>query len=441
MIVPVPKKGNLTKTDNYRGIALSSIVSKTLNRMVLNRIKPELDHLLRPNQNGFREGRSTTSHILALRRILEGTRAKNLSAVMLFIDFKKAFDSLHRGLLMKILRAYGIPNELVNLIEGMYRDTIAKVTTEDGLTEAFLILAGVMQGDTLAPYLFIIAIDYIMRTALRDSDIGLTLHPRRSRRYPAKKVQDADFADDLALLTNTIAEAQKFLHDLEGAANSVGLHLNELKTKYMSMNCHSANITAKSGKEIKAVDDFLYLGSWIRSSEHDFDVRKAKAWAACHQMKKIWKSGMKRDLKIRLFQATVESILFYGSETWTVSSSLSKRIDGCYTRMLRMALDISWKDRINNNTVYGNLDRASEKIRERRLKLAGHIQRHDDLLAHDLLFWDPQHGHRGPGRPHLTFVDVLKRDTELDSTAEIQSLMRDRELWRCSVHTRTSKPA
>ena len=59
------------------------------------------------NQNGFRPGRSTSSHILSLRRILEGATAKNLPAVMTFIDFRKAFDSVHRGILMKILRAYG----------------------------------------------------------------------------------------------------------------------------------------------------------------------------------------------------------------------------------------------------------------------------------------------------------------------------------------------
>ena len=70
-IVPVPKKGNLTKVDNYRGIALTSIVSKTLNCMILNRIRPAIEKILRINQNGFREGRSTTSHILCLRRILE----------------------------------------------------------------------------------------------------------------------------------------------------------------------------------------------------------------------------------------------------------------------------------------------------------------------------------------------------------------------------------
>ena len=57
-IIPVPKKGDLTKTDNYRGISLTSIVSKTLNRMLLNRIKPSLEEILRNNQNGFRPGLS-----------------------------------------------------------------------------------------------------------------------------------------------------------------------------------------------------------------------------------------------------------------------------------------------------------------------------------------------------------------------------------------------
>ena len=78
-------------------------------------------------------------------------KAKNLSAVLTFIDFKKAFDSIHRGILMKILRAYGIPDAIVNLIDRMYTDTTARVITADGLTEILKILAGVMrlmQGDT-----------------------------------------------------------------------------------------------------------------------------------------------------------------------------------------------------------------------------------------------------------------------------------------------------
>ena len=153
-IIPARKKGDLTNTNNYRGISLTSIVTKTLNRMILNRIQPEVEKKLRDNQNGFRKGRSTTSHILTLRRILEGARANNLSAVMVFIDFRKAFDSVDRDTLMQIFLAYDIPKKIVDLISLFYTNTSAQVITPDGKTEFFEILAGVLQGDTLAPYTF-----------------------------------------------------------------------------------------------------------------------------------------------------------------------------------------------------------------------------------------------------------------------------------------------
>jgi hypothetical protein len=239
LIIPVPKKGDLTKTDSYRGIALTSIVSKTMHCMILNRMKSSLERVWRKHQNGFRPGRSTASHILSLGRILEGATAKNLPAVMTFIDFRKAFDSVHRGILMKILRAYGIPDKLVDLIEKTYTDTLAKVMTPEGLTEAFKILAGVLQGDTLAPYLFIIVVDYIMRTAMGslEEPVGFTIRPRQSRRHPAQKLADhVEFADDVALITDTIKEAQEFLLSLEEVARCVGLHMNEGKTKYLFVN-------------------------------------------------------------------------------------------------------------------------------------------------------------------------------------------------------------
>ena len=109
--IPVSKSGDLSKGGNYRGISLSSLVAKTYTRMILNRIRPALEPHLRKNQNGFRPRRTATSQILALRRIIEGVKNKNLPAIITFIDFKKAFDTIHRGKLIKLLAAYGIPEK------------------------------------------------------------------------------------------------------------------------------------------------------------------------------------------------------------------------------------------------------------------------------------------------------------------------------------------
>ena len=147
-IIPIPKSGNLTITENYRGISLTSIMAKTYNRMLLNRIRPILDPLLRNNQNGFRQERTTVGQILAIRRILEGVKSKNVPVVFTFIDFKKAFDSVHRGKMITILRSYGIPDKIVNAIEASYASTRAKVYSPDGVTEEFDIVKGVLQGYT-----------------------------------------------------------------------------------------------------------------------------------------------------------------------------------------------------------------------------------------------------------------------------------------------------
>ena len=234
------------------------------------------------------------------------------------------------------------------------------------------------------------------------------------------------------------------LRTLEEVAKTVGLTMNESKTKYLSMNLTSEEedqvLTGVSGEAIEKVNDFVYLGSWIANTEHDFRVRKAKAWASCHQMKKIWTSNLRQDLKKRLFVATVESILLYGSETWTITKSMAKRIDGCYTRMLRMALNINWKERRTNREVYGDLPRVTTKIQERRMKLAGHVVRHDDLVANKLVLWEPTHGRRSRGRPPITYVDVLRDDAEAENVNELRALMNDRLLWRRTIAARSTQP-
>ena len=128
-------------------------------------------------------------------------KTENLKATMDFIDFKKA----RRGLLRKILKAYGIPETIVELTAGMYTGTEAKAVTADGITKAFDIPAGVLQGDTLAPYLFIIVIDYIMNIAIDgdNSEYRFTFRPTSSRRIGSRELANMNFTDDVSLITDT----------------------------------------------------------------------------------------------------------------------------------------------------------------------------------------------------------------------------------------------
>ena len=254
--MPIPKKGDLTLPLNYRGISLIPIAAKIYNKLQLNRLVPAVDPLLRNNQNGFRGGRSTISQILALRRIIEEMKRLDKDFTICFVDFRKAFDSINREVMFSILPLYSIPQPIIAAIKALYTHTQASVITPDGETYFFDIEAGVLQGDTLAPFLFIIVLDYVLRLSLDTiNDKGLQIHPRRSRRQPAAHITDLDFADGIALVSDLVTNAEALLHSVEDAASLVGLHCNETKTEVISSTPNSS-FRSLAGNSIKQVEDF-----------------------------------------------------------------------------------------------------------------------------------------------------------------------------------------
>ena len=141
-----------------------------------------------------------------------------------------------------------------------FRNTNVKVRSPNGDTDYFDIVAGVLQGDTLAPYLFIICLDYMLRTSIdKIKENGFELRKKRSRRYPAKPITDADY---IVILANAPAQAETLLHSLERAAAVIGLHINAHKTEYMCFN-QTGNISTLNGSSLKLVDKFTYLGSSV----------------------------------------------------------------------------------------------------------------------------------------------------------------------------------
>ena len=192
---------------------------------------PFVGPILCKNQNGFRRGRSTLSQILCLRRLIEESNLSNLDLALIFVDFSKAFDSVDKSKMFEILELYGIPNEITAAIKvnvhwyiihhpnNWWRNTF--ISHSDGNS------SGRYTCPIPVYHSCCISVDTM-------SENGYQLRAKGSSRYPAEFLTDTDFADDIALISQSLEHAQDLLQSLEQASNGVGFYLNETKTKCMN---------------------------------------------------------------------------------------------------------------------------------------------------------------------------------------------------------------
>ena len=308
------------------------------------------------------------------------------------------------------------------------RNVKVKVRPPDGDTDYFDIIAGILQGDTLAPYRFIICLDYVLRTFIdKIKENGSKLIKERSRRYPAKTISEADYADDIALLANAPAQAETLLHSLERAVACICLH-NAHKTEYKCFN-QTGDISTLNGSSLKLVDKFTYLGNSVSSTETDINTWLAKTWTANDSLSVIWKSDLTDKMKRSFFQVAVVSILLYGCTTWTLTKRMEKNLNGNYIRMLRTILNKSWKQHPTKQQLYGYLLPITKTIQVRRTRHAGHCWRSKDELIRDVLLWTPSHGQAKAGWPARTYIQQLCVNTRC-SPDDLPEAMDNRDGWR-----------
>ena len=219
-LIKIPKKGDLNRCDNFRGITLLSVPGKVLNRIILERMIGEVDNTLHEEQAGFRQDRSCTDQIATLRIIVEQSIEWNSSLYVNFVDYGKAFDSLDRDTLWKILRHYGVSTKLVNMIKNSYEGMSCRVIHDGQLTNNFEIRTGVRQGCLLSPFIFILAVDWLMKTETRGKINGIQWKI-------FKHLDDLDFADDLALISHSHWQMQDKTTDLARISAQVGLKINK----------------------------------------------------------------------------------------------------------------------------------------------------------------------------------------------------------------------
>jgi len=390
LIVKLPKKGNLKECKNWRGITLLSVVSKVMGRIVIDRIRTGVESKLRKEQASFRPGRGTTEQIFLLRNIIEQSIEWQSSLYVNFIDFEKAFDSVHRDSLWLIMRSYGIPSTIINMVKVLYADFECAVVDGHDATEWFKIKTGVKQGHNMSGLLFLLVVDWVMRNTLQEGNTG--------RRWKfTTKLEDLDFADDVALLSSTRQHIQTKTDKLAHEAERVGLKVNVDKCKLLQINSRNNDVVEVNGRGIEDVDRFVYLGATVSKEgggTEDIHNRVVKARGVFLKLKKIWSSNsISRRTKVRLYKTLVKPVLMYGCETWKMNKSDENKIDVFQSRCLRRIFKICWQERITNKEVLkiAEMENLSEGVQKRRWKFIGHIMRKEpNNDCRTALTWTPE---------------------------------------------------
>ena len=275
------------------------------------------------------------------------------------------------------------------------------------MSDSFEVKTGVRQGCLLSPFLFLLVIDWIMKTTTtgRNNGIQWTLWIQ---------LDDLDFADDLALLSHNHNQMQDKTTRLETISARTGLKINTKKTELMKINTTANTPVTVAGNPIKEVESFVYLGSVVDKqggTDRDVAARIGKARGAFVMLKNIWASkAIRTRTKLRIFNSNVKSVLLYGCETWRTTKSMLQKIHTFFNTCLRRIYKIRWPEKIKNEDL---LERAGQEpvakqILRRKWGWIGHtLRKPASSTTRQALTWNPQ-GKRKRGRPRNSW----KRDTE-----------------------------
>jgi hypothetical protein len=311
ILVPIPKKGDLSECSNYRTISLINHTGKILLVVLLNRLKNQLEPHLSEEQAGFRTDRSTVHQILTLRLIAEKAKRHGKKIYNCFIDFQKAFDTIKHKVIWAVLRSYGVEEKMVTLLQKIYEKAQSAVRIGKNYGDWFHTDVGTRQGDPLSPLLFIAYLERVM-DHLKESNCGIIIS--------GIQVNNLRFADDIDLIDENCNSLQKQFETIRVAAEQTGLVVNIAKTKTMVFGERSIEQALHiSGATIENVDKFEYLGSlitWDNNCSEEIRRRISKATGAMASLKHIWNGKKLRvQNKLKILTTCVFSVLLYASET------------------------------------------------------------------------------------------------------------------------------
>jgi hypothetical protein len=371
-----------------------------------------------------------------------------------YIDFTKAYDSINRHALWKALRAYGVHPKLIALLEDLHSDTFAAVRLAGKVGSRFRVSAGVRQGCVIAPTLFNVFIDVVVRKALTrmPENCGIKIQSQSNSQQDRNSFEHVImlmYADDLVLMSHDPAELAAMLRIIDEVAREYGMMINASKTEIQIHQCSDQSVFPVniSTGVVNIVGDFKYLGSWMAgngSMNKEISVRRGRALGVFHSYSSVW-SNRKLQVsdKMAIYNSVVLPHLLYGCETWNCTSTQLSLIESAHSSCLRhiMGENLSARHSLKHiHTVCGSQP-VGLLIVKRTFQWLGHVSRMPEERLPRMAYNCVMEGRRPRGRPRSnfrhTYSEMLKSVGVSDPNAwlaDMSDIAFRRTEWRSMVN-------
>ena len=386
---------------NYRNITLQAFGRKVFNQILLKRISKHVFDNIPDYQVGFMKGRGCTDALLMMQNVINVCKRNRQSVTITLVDLVSAYPSVHRGMLMEVLKRCGyLTPKLVSFIECMYRNTANKVVIGKTESTEFITTRGLEEGCALSPILFVIYVEAMFKHLkqitppehrARHAGIHLNVHNRRlSTALPIqselhKILYHLVYADDLTFYHPNPASAKLNMVYVVRAFHAFGLDIDLRgdKCEFIVVNANSqikrqAEEYTIGGINIKKVPKAKYLGSIVSS----MGVMKAELDQRLKMVKFAFKSNKTQlktpdfstRAKMNFFHQLLFANMAYGAQSWNLIPQEYTRIDTLHTKLIRRALGFFRglnEDPMSNDDIY-----AAARVNKWSMRIKSHILVH-----------------------------------------------------------------
>lgn len=429
IFVPLPKKTNPRTCHDFRLISLMSHALKVLLKIIHNRIFKKCEANVSNDQFGFRAGMGTREAIFTLQMLLQKCYDQRKDIFVCFIDLEKAFDTINHTKLIQLIQNTGLDDKDIRLIKNLYWHQSARIKVENTFSGKISIHRGVRQGCVLSPCLFNLYSEAIFKKAFENVEDGIKIN--------GVKISSIRYADDTIIIADSDLGLQRLIDKLNTIITEFDMKINTTKTKIMRIS-RSQNVTlpiTANGLRLEQVNKIQYLGCWINNKldpEQEIKCRIEQARTTFLRLRGLLcDPHLNLHLRIRLLKCYVWSVLLYGAESWTLTTSAMNRLEAFEMWNYRRILKIPWTDHATNMAVLQTLNKDREllhTIKVRKTSYLGHILRNNKYYLPQLVVKGKIEGRRGVGRKKLSWIRNIRNWTGLNYEELIRAA-ENRELF------------